>query len=221
MFKQAALRHTRDTLIGLTLAWSAATASAAPLFEQAPLGDGDSYQVMVTSGVHWADKFSVGGAFSLAGLRWWGGYAGQLDAGDDSFVLRIYSELSNAGTLAHEFAVGTATRSAAALADLGGNDMYLYEYSLSLPLTLSGGSYFLSIENQGSSDWLWLQAQAGDGAAWTRLDDPAESWVDYPTDLSFAVLGERQVTTVPEPSALALLGLAGVALVVARRRHAG
>jgi hypothetical protein len=206
---------SRAWLVGLVLGCCAAAAQAAPVVEQAPLDGGDSYQTMNTSGVYWADNFSIGSAIDLQGFAWWGGYAGNLDAGDDAFVVNLFSDISGSGTLLQSF-TATAVRTDTTLFDVGQNAVYAYAMDVA-PLVLNAGTYYLSVSNEGSSDWLWLQSSGGDAGAFSLLDDPSASWTGEPTDLAFSVLGERQGTPVPEPSALSLLGLAGMALLLARR----
>lgn len=213
----SALFRPRSWLAAMLLACFALASHAAVLVAQAPRDAGDSYQVGLSSGVLRADNFNLANAVSLQGFQWWGGYAADIDALDDVFTVDIYSDVTGTGTVVQSFVVDAGNRSATAFLDLGNNQVYMYEYTLLVPVSLVAGAYHLSISNNGSSDWLWLASADGDGTSVFRLDDPAEVWAGESVDLAFTVLGEPSVAPVSEPAGLALLGVAGLALFASRR----
>lgn len=196
------------------------SAGAAVLVQQGALDGGDSLFTTL-SGQQLADDFSLSGASSVASISWYGAYAGDLDEGDDDFTLSLFSALAGtSGTLLQSFDADAATRSDTALLDLGGQAVYRYDYTLPSALDLGSGTYFLMVENFGSSEWLWQTSGEGDDSAFTRFDSPGSDWETLPqTNLAFVVEGERQSQPVPEPAAPALLAAAGLALLAARRRQ--
>ncbi|MHB1186317.1 PEP-CTERM sorting domain-containing protein [Thiobacillus sp.] len=217
------------------LALVTSTASAAVLYQQPPLDGGLGYYANPNFPQQMADDFTLGGAVSLEGITWWGGYDGNLDdAGDDDFLVRLYSDVSGTGTVLEEFGTVTFSRTVTSLhspslLDVAGNDVYQYDFALTAPLGLSSGTYYLFVQNlSSSSDWFWLQGSSGNGDLWYRSEDPEdpEDPVDPKNwnagqgegDLALRLEG-TQVVQVPEPSSLALLGIAGLSMLLAGRRR--
>lgn len=197
-------------LMGLMVA----SANAGVLLQQAPLDNGTGFYSSIGGGVQNADNFVFGAAVKLDGIGWWGSYSD--DQGDD-FVVRIFSDNSGSPDTAplNEFNQ-VATKSSTSLMDDAGQTVSYYEIALS-PLDLQAGTYYLSIMNE-QGVWNWLEADAGNGNNWWRIAD-GDPWdLDQTFDFSFALMGNR-VTNVPEPSSLALLGIAGLSMVLAGRRR--
>jgi len=178
-----------------------------------------------------ADDFVITAAVEISGINWWGAYtnANQFDEVPDDFSLRI---LDAAFGLVADINVGGVTRFDTGLnaLDLGTvRDIFGYEANIA-PLLLTAGQYYLSVVNNTAGDelghrWSWQStagvsgtvAQARQSNAvfadtttgWENTGDPP----DVPGyDLAF------NITTVPEPSTIALFGIGILGLRLARRR---
>jgi hypothetical protein len=207
-------------LVGLTLSAWAYTAGAVAIFDQSPLDSGVAYQSNWTGGSQYADNFSFNSEATLESIQWWGSY---LTQGDDDFKVQIFSGVSGPEVNpVAEFSSPTVTRTSTSLSDSGKNAVFQYE--LSIQLTLQAGTYYLSVinnndnsivNNDNPSDWLWLQSSSGDQTAWFRQLD-GESWV---TDVvqgragfSFILNGTQQQQPIPEPGILSLLALGALVM---------
>ncbi len=202
-------------LLGL----SSLSTQAAALIDQQPLANGSTLQTEHTGGFEYADNFGLASSSSLTGFKWWGGYFGGDDSAGDDFLVTLYSDLGGLpGSAPLSVDVGSgATRSSTALVEAGGDSVFLYEFSLAAPVALASGTYHIAVDNRSGADWLWLSSSDGDGAISYR--DTGGIWDAFPDiDMSFTVLGERQSQPVPEPTVPALLAVAGLALLAARRR---
>lgn len=199
------------------LALATSTASAAVLYQQTPVDGGNGSYATISVGQQAADDFALGG--TLESISWWGGYDGNADAGDDDFLVRLYSSVAGTGTVLQEFNSVSFARTSTGLFDAAGNDVYQYDFALAAPLSLSSGTYYLFIQNLGSSDWIWQQGSPGNSQFWARFDD-TDSWAvaadaagqPIQMDLAFALNGTP--AQIPEPSSLALLGIAGLSLML-------
>lgn len=205
-------RSVTGLALAAFLALVTSTASAAVLYQQLPLANGLGYYANPNFPQQMADDFTLGGAVSLESITWWGGYDGNLDAGDDDFLVRLYSNIAGTGTVLQEFSTVSFTRTSTSLLDVAGNDVYQYDFALTAGL--SSGTYYLLVQNLGSSDWFWQGSGSGNGGLWFRGDD-TDAWSNATGDLAFSLNGTQ---AAPEPGSLALLLLAGAALLVARRR---
>jgi hypothetical protein len=208
---------------GTCLAFLASTASAAVLYTQLPLDDGDSYYANPNIGQQLADDFTLGGAVSLQSITWWGGYDGDFDAGDDDFRVRVYDSIGDTGAVLAQFNIGLMTPTVTSILDSVGNAIYQYDFSLPSSLALASGTYYLFVENLGSSDWLWQTTGPGNDSVWGRGQE-GDPWTkftssdqDYLGDLAFRLEGER--VQVPEPASLALFGIASLSMLLAGRRR--
>lgn len=202
---------------GVALAVTAGSASALAIYEQGPATT-NARAANVTDPGQAADGFALGLAASLDSITWWGSYAGGFDAGDDSFQVRLYSAMSGTGSLLDPSPIpGAVTRYTTSLLLGGVDEVYRYRFDLTGFKSLAAGAYYLSVQNQGSANWLWLDSAAGNDGLWLRLED-ADEWQEKRGDLAFILSGTVR-TTLPEPGSLALLLLAGASLGLARRRE--
>jgi hypothetical protein len=209
-------RSISGWVFGIALAAITSAAGAAVLYEQPPVDHGIGYFANSNTPQQIADDFTLGGSVSLQSITWWGGYDGNIDAGDDDFLVRLYSGISGTGTLLQEYTSAPFIRTTTSLLDGAGNSVYQYDFDLAAPLSLSGGSYYLFVENLGSSDWFWLTGSAGNAQLWGRGDD-SNTWTGYSGNLAFRLNG-TPTRAVPEPGSLALLLVAGAGFGLARRR---
>lgn len=92
----------------------------------------------------------------------------------------------------------------------------IYEYRLSVDISLDAGEYFLSIANDlASDDWGWLEGAGGDSLAFASDGFDPEWFELYDSDMAFALYAE-----VPEPAAWSLL-LAGFLVAGKRKKMFG
>jgi hypothetical protein len=193
----------------------ASVAQAATIvYEQLPgPGSGGAYNSStldgagVPPGFTTADDFLVPSGATITDVHWWG----ESVSGGDDFVFTFYADGGGLpGAVLH-----TTGGTLAKVVDNPGSSLdpvFFYSSDLTTSfLAAAGTTYWISIFNQaGDAAWNWLVADdAGNGG---RQDtNPGPPW-DRPTsNLAF------QLTAVPEPAALTLLG-AGLAYVAARRR---
>ena len=93
---------------------------------------------------------------------------------------------------------------------------YIYSYGIGLPTPftlVSGTTYWLSIMadlNPALQAWGWHTGTGGDGMAVDTILPPPST---ISVDLNFAL------TSVPEPTSLALVGLGGFATIAFARRR--
>ena len=193
-------------------ALAAGTANAAVLASQAPSG---STGVLsdITTGQWVADDFQLPGAVTLNKITWWGFDAVPGEAPTDVFTVRLFKD-----DLAGTPIGGGWSVMATGQAD---GSYRKYEFDLINDLgqaaSLDAGSYFLSIvgETDPSQSWAW-QVSDYVGPMQYSLDDGA-SWGPDNYNLAWQLEGDR--AQIPEPSSVALLGIAGLAMLLAGRRR--
>ncbi|MCB1955799.1 MAG: PEP-CTERM sorting domain-containing protein, partial [Rhodocyclaceae bacterium] len=159
-----------------------------------------------------ADAFSFGQS-TVTGFRWYGS-----EVTDTSrFVVRFFQDIATAPD-AFTTLTGTTTMGAAPVTtDFDGFDVFEFEMALGTSFVTSGGALGVYYDSDpDGEEWYWLESAVGSDGSFTRGQDGV-SWLIADESLAFAVLGDR-VTTVPEPGSLALLGMAGLAGALARRR---
>ena len=196
----------------LVFAFAACNGGAAVLYQQLP----DQFDAAAanSSPTHQqiADNFTLTSAAKLNAITWWG--INIAPNGSDDFLVRLYSDDSGPDSVREEFAAG------AVLGVLTGNkvvfapdeyDEYQYDLTLTTPVDLSAGTYHLFVQNLNGSAWLWETSPSGIGGSNSRSED-GMSWNPEPFNLAF------RLHAVPEPGSMALLLLAGTALLLTRRQ---
>ena len=176
-----------------------------------------------------ADDFMlVAGSNIITDIHWWGAYR-QIDAPEspDDFTIRIYADGGSGlpvETAAATFSVGSVDRTNTGIQIYSARidqltDLYKYDLILE-PLVLTPDQiYWLSIQNTTAddvADWGWALSDVGSDNAALFIDFSGEGnpvWRRAPQDVRQAFY----LTSVPEPTTLALmgLGLAGIGY----RRH--
>ncbi|MBX3686484.1 MAG: PEP-CTERM sorting domain-containing protein [Rhodocyclaceae bacterium] len=197
-----------------------ASAFSAVLASQAPEDAGLSFSTSVTVGLQNGDAFSLAGNSTVNTLQWWG-----TSADATGFVVRLFDSAAAAAapifecgdSLGLSTCMGAVSGSATGLADSAGDGISAFSIDLAAPLSLGAGTYLLAISNE-LEDWRWLASAVGDGVGSYRAADD-EAWSEAAPDFSFAVIGERDVVTVPEPGTLALLSAVLFVAGVGRSRR--
>ena len=158
-----------------------------------------------------ADNFEVETDFLIQSIIWYGMYDSDNSDNsnvEDSFDIRIYT--LSGGELFVALGINSVTKTDFGVDDAYGENIYLYEVSLSdFGVEFSSGTYLISISNSNSLfyDWRWADGTGGDGITY-YLD--SGSWVaeSYDVDLAFSLNGEIvQTSPVPEPGSILLFGL--------------
>jgi hypothetical protein len=225
----SSLRSLPGWAFAVLLALATSTTGATVLHQQLPFDGGNGSYANLNTPQQGADDFALGGSVNLESVSWWGAYDGNFDAGDDDFLVRLYSSVAGTGTVLQEFGSAPFVRSDAGMVDVAGNTLYRYDFDVT-DFTLAAGTYYFFVQNLGSSDWIWQEGVSGSDEFWSRLEDAdiwalAEDASGQPVqwDLAFEINGTR-IQQVPEPSSLGLLGIAGLSMILARRwrkRHVG
>ena len=169
-----------------------------------------------------ADDFVLQpGASTITDVHWWGLYAdGNTPPVADDFTIRIFADAGGAPNTAflYEIPVSDANRSATG-ADLAGFDIYQYSADFSAIALNAGTTYWISIFNDSTNDlddyWYWMDSN-GSGNNMARESDGG-SWSEQGTESAFTLTNDN-LSPVPEPATVTLLGLGLFAIAMRTRR---
>lgn len=216
---QNAVTHKlKEWVVAALFGVMASAASADVLYSQPTVDGAEAYFSNMGAGVQNVDGFQLSGAMKVTGFNWWGSYS--IDSGDD-FIVRLFSDTTGTlSSLLSEFTMTSVSKTDSGLMDSGQRKVSFYSFVLPTPMQLSSGQYYLSVMNE-ASQWNWSTDganQSGDSESLYRAADGDPWEVDSVNDLAFEVLGSRQQQSVPEPGSVALVTLAGISLLLARRR---
>lgn len=170
-------------------------AISAVLVSQPYLADGDSFLSSVSGGFENADSFILPDAVSVTSIVWWG-----TDANTNDFLVRLGADLGSLSDLS-----GTITKDTTTDFDSFGRPIFQFEQLLSSVLPLTTGTHLLSISHE-SEEWYWAAGSLDGGLGVPGSFFGADpEWDEDLNELSFQLIGERQMESVSEPNILALL----------------
>jgi len=191
-------------LIAISLFAMSEVSGASPLlYEQSPVIV-PGVEALQADNPFWADDFTIGHS-TLDRIIWWGANLPDNTGSADNFVIQLYSDLQGTGTVLNNGDFGSVAFDKSASILNSDVPYYQYQFTLSTPLELLAGTYYLSIQSHNQIDpWFWLNGNSGNGAV-SYLDG---SWQPTAGDLSFRLEGNT-IQNVPEPdsSMLIIVGL--------------
>jgi hypothetical protein len=209
-----------SAIVGLALLIATPDARADLVYAQPP--GQFSFMLLVSStlnnfgnppGFRTADNFALAANTVITDVHWWG----KLATGGENFQFTFYADgggvpgavLASSGGSLSKMTVNVGSPF---------DPVTFYSSDLDTPFTATAGTtYWLSVFDQSpDASWQWLDAEnVGDGGR--QGENPGPPWNAGTPDLAFELTGTPALTSVPEPSALALLGAGGVALAGWRR----
>lgn len=173
-----------------------------------------------------ADNFTLSSGGSVTGVKWWGASQNYQYADLTNMTGFVVQVLADDGfgspdglnvLYSQTFTKAQTSPTATGFTAFGGGTQYQFQATLSSPLTLSAGTqYWVSIgavlSNPFADAWVWNHSSVGDGKNASNYFNNASYYVYSSGDMAFELVGN-----VPAPSALALIGLGGLA--AGRRRR--
>ncbi len=173
-----------------------------------------------------ADNFGVVAPLDINTITFWGVYSDSIGTPvppiADAFTLYFYGDAGGKPGAVVASEAFTATRVNTGIKDVFGGgtimlDTYRYDATFA-PVSLGGGSYWLSVVNGGGSNadyWIWATFSASGGFAVSLNSPTTGPWTNSPLgDLAF----QLGFSAVPEPSSLGLTAT-GIGLLVATARR--
>lgn len=170
-----------------------------------------------------AQGFAIEEDYTMSSIRWWGssnGFNGQGISNIQSFQLIVWDSEFNEQCWSTKVNFNNITVTATGDENFFGQPVY--QFYLPVSFNLDAGSYFMNIGallNDGQGDqFVWSQGQDVNNFWQTSPFGQGGwgSWHPLPPSLVGNTPGGAFVMSAPSPGAIALLGLAGLA--VRRRR---
>jgi len=210
-------------LVSLVTVFSAViytqSALAVPVYEALPSSNSQLVSHHTAGGPVLADDFTSSGSGLVSQVEWWGS-----STGDDRWEITFHNDIGGSpelSILSQHFADAIGT-------DLDGDGIFHYS-ALWEPMDLlitAGTDYWFSVANFADG-WTWANAFAptvgseqydamvstGGGSPHFGPWNPALDVAGATTDLAF------RISTVPEPSIFALLGIGLAGIGFARKRR--
>jgi hypothetical protein len=200
-------------LLAISLSVITEISAAALIYEQSPVNPVDGPLADINAGTGlFADNFTIAHS-NLESISWWGAY---LSEETDDFVIRLYSNLGGTGTLLNDFRSVSFVQNS--LFDSLNTPYHHYQFDFTTPIELAAGTYYLSIQNQGTSSWVWLYGNPGNSSFW-NLPVSTSDWAELTNqpDLAFRLEGSP-IQSVPEPNITMLMLLGGGMLAISFKR---
>jgi hypothetical protein len=169
-----------------------------------------------------AEDFTLATAAKITDVHFWSvegqsSYQGSVSWGFYSNVGGVPGALIASGN------TSAVTRTATGNSLFFGTE-FLNDFDI-LPVSLAAGSYFLGLHNglssvDSRSEYYWETQSTSVGANGQEDVSPfgVGSWFDNGHEHAFYLTGEATTNPVPEPSSIALVGLAMCGIGIARRR---
>jgi len=169
-----------------------------------------------------AQAFSLEDSYTTSSLKWWGSMNGFNDQGIsniDCFQIIVWDSNFESQVFSQRIDLSNIT-----MTDTGDFNFFgqpVYEFFVPLAFQITAGNYFMNIGAQlndaAGDQFVWSQGEDVDGFWYTDANGQ-NKWGDWRPLPNFIgnTAGGAFVMTAPAPSAIALLGLAGI---VGRRRR--